>query len=317
MLITVFTPTYNRAHLLPRLYESLCRQTCNDFEWLIVDDGSTDGTESLIQNFELRIKNSAQCGNEATPALSQLEGEHNSNFPFRGAGGIRYIKQPNGGKHRAINRGVKEARGELFFIVDSDDYLLENSLEVVAAKFEKIINNKRIGGVCGLDMAPDQSLVSSGFPQEEIVCNSLDIRLKHRVTGDLKEVFRTDVLREFPFPEIEDERFCPEALAWNRIAQKYDLLFFNQPIYVAEYQDGGLTDRIVRIRMESPVATVMTYQELNSYDIPFMQKVKAAINYWRFSACVARGKNIPKLPWHWFWCQPIGMLMHHRDISHG
>lgn len=312
-MITVFTPTYNRAHLLPRLYESLCRQTCNDFEWIIVDDGSTDGTESLIQNFELRIKNSAPCGDEAMPAPSELEGERNGILRFSGVGGIRYIRQPNGGKHRAINRGVREARGELFFIVDSDDYLLDNSLEIVAAKFEKIKNNHKIGGVCGLDVAPDQSLVSSGFPQEEIICNCLDIRLKHRVTGDLKEVFRTDVLRELPFPEIEGERFSPEDLIWNRIAQKYDLLFFNQPIYVAEYQDGGLTDKIVRIRMESPVATVMTYQELYSYDIPFMQKVKAAINYWRFRECVPRGKNVPKLPWYWCWCRPIGWLMHQSD----
>ncbi|MBP3738460.1 MAG: glycosyltransferase family 2 protein [Muribaculaceae bacterium] len=313
MLITVFTPTYNRAHLLPRLYESLCHQTCTDFEWLIVDDGSTDGTESLIQNFELRIKNSVQCGNEATPALSQLGRGQNGILRFSGVGGIRYIRQPNGGKHRAINRGVREARGELFFIVDSDDYLLENSLEVVAAKFEKIINNKRIGGVCGLDMAPDQSLVSSGFPQEEIICNCLDIRLKHRVTGDLKEVFRTDVLREFPFPEIEDERFCPEALVWNRIAQKYNLLFFNEPIYIAEYQPEGITAGIVRARMNSPVASATTYQELNSYNIPIKEKIKAAINYWRFRACVAKGKQVPILPWYWFWCRPLGLAMHMRD----
>ena len=317
MLITVFTPTYNRAHLLPRLYESLCQQTCTDFEWLIVDDGSTDGTESLIQNFELRIKNSAQCGNEATPAQSQLEGEHNSNFPFRGAGGIRYIKQPNGGKHRAINRGVKEARGELFFIVDSDDSLPCNAVEIITQQWGNVKDDLSFGGLAGFIAHHDGTVIGHGNNDEILDCTSLELRYKYHVTGDMAEVFRTNVLKDNSFPEIDGERFCPEDLIWNRIAQKYRLRVFHSVIYYRDYLSGGLTDRIVRIRMESPVATVITYQELNSYDIPFMQKVKAAINYWRFRECVPRGKNIPKLPWHWFWCQPIGMLMHHRDISHG
>lgn len=283
--ITVFTPTYNRAHLLPRLYESLKAQTCQDFEWIIVDDGSTDNTEAIAQSF----------------------------FPPSGGmeGGL--IRQPNGGKHRAINRGVQEARGELFFIADSDDYLPEDSLAKVREYYQKIKEDKTIGGVCGLDIAPNGASVSSALPQDEIICTSLDIRLKYHITGDLKEVFLTTVMREFPFPEVEGERFCPEALVWNRIAQKYKLLFFNQPIYVAEYQPEGITAGIVRARMNSPVASATTYQELNSYDIPLKEKVKAAINYWRFRACVPKGKQVPKLPWYWLWCQPLGYLMHLSD----
>lgn len=284
-LITVFTPTYNRAHLLPRLYESLKAQSCPDFEWIIVDDGSTDNTEAIAQSFFL---------------------------PSGGMGG-GLIRQPNGGKHRAINRGVQEARGELFFIADSDDYLPKDSLAKVSEYYLKIRGEKTIGGVCGLDIAPDGANVSSALPQDEIICTSLDIRLRYHVTGDLKEVFLTSVMREFPFPEVEGERFCPEALVWNRIAQKYKLLFFNQPIYVAEYQPEGITAGIVRARMNSPVAAATTYQELNSYNIPFQEKIKTAINYWRFRACVPKGKQVPKLPWYWFWCKPIGYLMHLRD----
>lgn len=286
MLITIFTPTYNRANLLPRLYESLKAQTYQDFEWIIVDDGSTDGTEDIVKEWfdDECIK-----------------------------GGIRYIKQPNGGKHRAINRGVQEAQGELFFIADSDDYLPKESLAKVVMCYEKTKGNKSIGGVCGLDMTSKGDVIGSGLPCDEIICSSLDLRVKYHVTGDLKEVFLTHVMREFPFPEFDGERFCPEALVWNRISQKYKLLFFNEPIYVAEYQPEGITAGIVLARMNSPVAATTTYQELNSYDIPFQEKIKAAINYWRFRACVAKGKSVPSLPWYWFWFKPIGYLMHIRD----
>ena len=286
MLITVFTPTYNRAHLLPRLYESLKAQTCQDFEWLIVDDGSTDNTAEVL-----------------APLLQEGLGEAK----------MRYFKQPNGGKHRAINRGAQEAQGELFFIADSDDWLTEDSLAKVKDYYQKIKGDKTVGGVCGLDIAPDGACVSSSLPQDEVICSSLDIRLKYHIKGDLKEVFFTRVLREFPFPEFDGERFCPEALVWNRIAQKYKLLYFNEPIYIAEYQPGGITAGITRARMNSPIASATTYQELNSYDIPIKQKLKAAINYWRFRACVPKGKQVPKLPWYWNWCRPLGYLMHLRD----
>lgn len=296
MLITVFTPTYNRVNLLLRLYDSLKSQTFQDFEWIIVDDGSTDDTEDVVKEW------------------LQPEGWENNLYPIGGIkGGFRYFKQPNGGKHRAINRGAKEARGELFFIADSDDYLPDDSLAKVAEKYEKIKNDKSIGGICGFDMTPKGDVIGSGFPCDEIVCSSLELRVKHHVTGDLKEVFFTRVIREFPFPEFEGERFCPEALVWNRIAQKYNLLFFNEPIYIAEYQPEGITAGIVRARMNNPVASVTTYQELNSYDIPLQEKIKAAINYWRFRACVAKGKQVPKLPWYWFWCRPLGLAMHMRD----
>ena len=284
-MITVFTPTYNRAHLLLRLYESLKTQTFKDFEWIIVDDGSTDNTEEVVKSF-----------------FHPLEGME---------GG--FIRQPNGGKHRAINRGVQEAQGELFFIADSDDYLPDDSLAKVAEKYEKINGDKSIGGICGLDMTPKGDVIGSGLPCDEIICSSLELRVKHHVTGDLKEVFLTHVMREFPFPEFEGERFCPEALVWNRIAQKYKLLFFNEPIYIAEYQPEGITAGIVRARMNSPVVSATTYQELNSYNIPIKEKIKAAINYWRFRACVKKGTEVPKLPWYWFWCRPLGFAMHLRD----
>lgn len=282
MLITVFTPTYNRAHLLGRLYESLCAQRFTDFEWLIVDDGSTDGTASLVQSFI---------------AKRRID--------------IKYLSQRNGGKHRAINHGVGQAKGELFFIVDSDDYLPADSLQSIATEYAKC--DSSMGGVAGLDATDGGKVIGSGLAQEFIECNSMEIRFKHHVTGDLAEVFKTSVMREFPFPEIDGEKFCPEALVWNRIALKYNLRYFNKVIYIAEYQDGGLTDNIVRVRRQSPVTSTTYYAELLLSSIPWGQKLKAAINYWRFRLYCKKFSKVPQLPLAWNAVWPLGWLMHLRD----
>lgn len=285
-MITVFTPTYNRAHLLPRLYESLCRQTFTDFEWVIVDDGSVDDTKGIVNKF-------------LVDSVEFL--------------GIRYFLQENGGKHRAINRGVREARGELFFIADSDDSLPPDALEQVARVYETVCGDESFGGVCGLDGTFDGDIIGSGLPLEVMDVNSIDLRNRYHVTGDMKEVFRTKVMREFPFPEVPNERFVPEMLVWNRIATKYKLRYFNRIIYLAEYQQDGITSGIVRARMKSPVASMMTYAEMTRYDIPLIQKVKAAVNYWRFRFC-SDAKEKPALKWWWWWTMPLGQLMHMRDV---
>lgn len=282
MLLTIFTPTYNRAALLPRLYDSICQQTCSDFEWLIVDDGSTDNTESLIKTFT------------------------NSDFP------IRYIKKHNGGKHTAINLGIKEAKGELFFIVDSDDLLLPLSIETVIRNYTAIQDNNRFAGICGYMQHSNNYII--GYPFKNIDASSIEMRYKFRIKGDMMEVFKTNILKEFPFPEIPNERFCPEVLIWNRIAQKYKLRIFAKAICCRDYIKGGLTDNIVRIRMQSPVASMMTYSEMLSYDIPLLSKVKAAINYWRFRMCRKNNNiGIPSIPAIWWWTWPLGWLMHTID----
>lgn len=287
-LITVFTPTYNRAHLLTRVYECLCNQTFKDFEWVIVDDGSSDDTEDLPF-----IKGKSDVS-------------------------IRYIKQKNGGKHRAINRGVKEAKGELFFILDSDDWLPVDSLQTVTDEYEKIKDNPSFCGICGYMAHSDGKIIGHGCNLKEFVASSIEMRYKFQIKGDMMEVFRTDVLKEYPFPEIENERFCPEQLLWFRIAQKYKLFVFSNVIYIRDYLDGGLTDRIVKIRMNSPIASMMTYQEMTTYkDIPMVVKFKAAINYYRFRMCLNDSNSclIPKISFWYGLFAPIGYLIHIRDIK--
>lgn len=288
MTLTIFTPMYNRANFLKAIYGSLKEQSVKDFEWLIVDDGSSDNCETI---------------------LSEIISKHDNSFK------IRFYKKQNGGKHTAINIGVREAEGELFLILDSDDSLPKNSVATILHEYKDIATDNSICGISGLMAHHDGSLIGSGYPINRIIASSLDLRYKYNVTGDLIEIFKTKVLREYPFPEFAGERFCPEALVWNRIARKYKLKCFNEIVYYRDYLDGGLTDNIVKIRMNSPIASMMCYSELNKLDIPFNQKIKAAINYWRFRFCLNSGKNIPNISILWIWIIPFAYFMHINDLK--
>ena len=284
-MITVFTPTYNRGHLLQRLYYSLCSQTYKDFEWIIVDDGSVDNTEDVVKTF-----------------LS----ENLIN--------IRYIKQDNGGKHRAINHGVREAKGELFLILDSDDSIPDNSLALINEYYSPIKTDHCFGGVAGYMAHHDGKLIGISSEVDILDATSIEMRSKYNMVWDMCEVFRTDMLKEFPFPEIEDEKFCPEDLILNRISTKYKFRVFNRVIYYRDYLDGGLTDKIVRIRMNSPIASMMCYAEQIRHDIPVILKIKSAINYWRFRFCYKGKDNRPFISKIWMWTVPLGFLMHLNDL---
>ena len=289
--ISILTPTYNRGKLLLPLYESLKNLTFEDFEWLIVDDGSEDDTEQYALSW---IAHNIQ----------------NAEFP------IRYIKKSNGGKHTAINRGVREANGELILILDSDDTLPSDSLATIAQYYEQCKGYKDCAGVCGLMAHHDGQLIGTGFPKDPMYESALLFRYaeKGNVTGDLLEVYKTSVMREFPFPEIENERFCPESLVWNRIANKYKLFCFNKVVYYRDYLEGGLTSKIVRIRMNSPIASTMTYAEMLDYNISLKWKIRSAINYWRFKYCIKnKSLKAPAVKWYWKAFQIIGLIMHLKD----
>lgn len=295
-MITVFTPTYNRGHLLNRLYQSLCKQEYKAFEWLIVDDGSTDNTASIVELIQ------------KTHSLDE--------FP------IRYFKKENGGKHTAINLGVKKAQGELFFIADSDDFLPADSLLIVHEEWDKIKHDDSFLGLSGVDADAKGNIIGSGLPKEYIDCHAWEISTVYKVTGDLKEVFRTEVLRQFPFPEINGERFCPEVLVWFRMARHFKMRFLNRIIYIADYQQNGITSSITRLRMNSPIGSMLTYSELVYYPIPFKDKLRNAVNYWRFRFCLTTKNrtgvsqnevDIPKISRRWYFLAPIGYLMHLND----
>jgi glycosyltransferase involved in cell wall biosynthesis len=258
LTFTVFTPTFNRAHLLGRAFQSLKEQTFRDFEWVIVDDGSTDETRDMVSHW---IKE--------------------ANFP------IAYIWQPNSGKHVAINRGVELANGKFFVILDSDDWLVPTALERLLYWWESIPLQLRekYTGVAGLCSHPSGEIVGSPFPAPVIDSNAIEIRTKYRVKGDKFGMNRTDVLKEFPFPENLG-KFVTESLVWNRIARKYITRFVNEVFAYKEYQPEGLSARSVEIRAKSNLAARTYYREfveLEGFCIPFWDRLRACVNYVRFS----------------------------------
>lgn len=263
MKITIFTATYNRAHTLKRLYDSLLVQTYKDFEWLIIDDGSTDNTEYLI-----------------------------SDFINEGRINIVYHKKNNGGKHRAINEGLNLAIGELFFIVDSDDYLLESSLERVCYYYKDIRDDPEVIGISGFMCFPNQEIIGNRtFPHDIIDSNIIERRERYKVTADLANILKTEVFKKYLFPDILNEKFVAESIVWNKMAIKYKMRYFNEVIYVAEYLEGGLSKNSIKNRRNNPKYSSLLYKELVNNPIASrMLKFKSAVNYWRFSFC--KSKNI-------------------------
>ena len=279
-MITVFTPAYNRCHTLPRLYESLCGQTSFNFEWVVVDDGSTDGTEALLEEY---IRTT-------------------SFFP------IAYYKQPNGGKHRAVNRGVRMAKGDYFFIVDSDDYLQKEAIAVLGNALAEIEKDNRYCGVVALKCDAHFYLIGKNDEKcLDLDTDFLSYRVRYKMKGDRAEVVRTSVMKEFPFPEFPGETFCTEALVWNRIAQKYIARYINAKIYICQYLKSGLTASIRSLNYKNPHSMALYYSELASYSVPGKIKIKAAVNYWRYAL---RFKDISKncLGWMYLFL-PIGAGM--------
>lgn len=284
MTITVFTPTYNRAYRLSNLYYSLQKQTCKDFEWLIVDDGSTDNTSELFE---------------------QWQAEDNF-FP------IRYFKQLNGGKHAAINHGVLETKSELFFIVDSDDELTADAIALIKQRYQKVRDDDTVAGIIGMRIYPDGKRIGGEASFEDTICTRNDFRYKKKINGDLAEVYKTDILRQYPFPIVEGEKFCPESVVWQKIAKKYKLLFFNKGIYVCEYLTDGLTHHVDQIRIKSPHLAVINYVLEYGCDTLLKNKIKDAINYWRFRFhCHDRKDDSKIAPW----AMPFGWLFYKLDCK--
>lgn len=260
-LITVFTPTYNRVHTLPKLFQSLCNQTCLNFEWLIVDDGSIDGTKELIQNYII------------------------SEPPFR----INYIWQANAGKAMAINRAASEINTFYVYFMDSDDYLPENAIENVLPYLCSIQKDVSFSGVTGLRVDKKGNPIGSYIPNPILDTDYLSFRYKYKALGDYAEILKTSILKEYMFPHFENEKFCTEAVIFNRIAKKYVCRFVNCPLRVTEYLPGGLTETYNKILQDSPNYSMLYYKELFYSSVPLGVRLSALCSYWDFK-CRYEGK---------------------------
>ena len=251
-MISIFTPTYNRGYIIGTLYNSLKEQDSKDFEWIIINDGSTDETSELFAEW-LKEEN---------------------DFP------IIYREVENGGKQRGINKAVHMANSSAFFIVDSDDYLLPNAVSKANRWFSTIENNDEFAGISGLKgFTPDNPVGGYGsFEGEYVDATNIQRHLYH-LQDDKAEIYKTEILKKYPFPEFEGETFVPEPVVWDHIAKDgYKIRWYNEVIYICDYLADGLTASGNRRFMENPkgfltylaqLETIYDVREVNVFRLEF------------------------------------------------
>lgn len=233
------------------LWDSLQKQTVKDFEWLVVDDGSTDGTKNLI---------------------TQLQ--ENSDFP------IRYIYKSNGGKHTALNVGIQTICSELTFIVDSDDCVTDDAVESILKIHKKYRLQNNICGYAFLRAFPDGKVNGKKFDVDERIGSYIDVRVNGDDTSsDKAEVFKTHCLKEFPFPEYPNEKFLGEDLVWVRMARKYQMVHINKAIYIGNYLEDGLTNNRRKHNIASPVGCMHRAEEFMESDLKTRYRIKGGLQY--------------------------------------
>jgi glycosyltransferase involved in cell wall biosynthesis len=257
--ITVFTPTYNRAYTLERLYNDLKSQIYprDSFEWLVVDDGSNDDTKELVERFI---------------SEDQLN--------------INYIYKENGGKHTAINVGVQNAKGELFFIIDSDDGVENDSLKIAELEWDSIQDKTEFNGVVGLCAYPNGDVIGNEIPDKIKECPFADLYYKYGLKGDKTVVFVTEILKQFPFPEREGINFLPESVVWFEMSKYYKIKCVNKILRKSDYLDDGLTKNMFKkTSLKGRALEYLILTNQNTYPInkyPYMW-IKNYINLARYS----------------------------------
>lgn len=255
--LTVFTPTYNREQTLPRTFESLTRQVGEVFdqmEWLVVDDGSTDGTEKMVR------------------------GWMEAPLPFE----LRYIKQANGGKHTAFNRAVKEAKGAYFFTVDSDDWLPKDAISTVLGLLPELSKQPALAGIIALKSFGSGELIGRAFPENYPDSSAYELAVAGH-GGERTLIFKTEVLRQYPFPVIEGEKFIGECVVYDRIDRQYKYRVCNKPLTVCEYQPDGLTSRLFATMMRNATGYKIYYAQRIDMARSLKERWRYAVHYVAFS----------------------------------
>ena len=208
--LTIFTPAYNRAHTIARTYESLCRQTCKDFEWLVVDDGSSDNTRQLVEGW---------IAENIIP--------------------IRYIYQENQGMHGAHNTAYKNIQTELNTCIDSDDWMPDDAVEKIVTVWKEHGSNQ-YAGIIGLDAKEDGAIIGKKFPENLKKTTLRGYYEDLNGSGDKKIVYRTSVICNTPeYPVFERERYVGLAYKYNLVDEQYPLLTSNDVYVIVDYQNDG------------------------------------------------------------------------------
>ena len=264
VLLTVFTPTYNRAHTLPRTYDSLKKQDCFCFEWLIIDDGSTDGTDKLVEKWM------------------------KENNPFK----IRYIYKKNGGMHTAYNTAYDNIDTELNVCIDSDDCLALGAARKIAEAW-KIMKEYGYAGLIGLDADMKGNIIGTGFPKNMKETTYSEYYGKGG-RGDKKFVFRTDVIKKYPpYPEFEGENYVGISCKFAIIDQDYKMGVLDEVLCNVEYQEDGSTNTMFRQYLKNPKGFAYNRKIMMQYPISKKRLLMETIHYVS-SSFISKNKNFVK-----------------------
>lgn len=250
---TIFTPSYNRGHLLNNIYNFLIKENYKYLEWIIVDDGSTDDTKKIVEEL---INREEIC--------------------------IKYIYQNNLGKHVAYNKAIDNAESDLFICIDSDDIYEKNSLIEINEFWTNLNQKDKYCGLGYLSKYTNGKIIGSKFPKDEMDSDLVSIYFYEHVKGDKGLMFRTDVLKEYRFPIFKDEKFMPESVLYGYISERYKMKFINKVYEIKEYRDDGLTKKYRKLTRKNPNGVFLSYSILLRFKMKGLIKVKAYIQYIRF-----------------------------------
>ena len=248
--LTVFTPTYNRKLLLPRLYESLLNQTHKNFIWMVIDDGSTDGTKELVEEWQ---------------SEAHLE--------------IIYFYKKNEGMHSAHNWAYERITTSWNTCIDSDDYMPPEAVEIIYKETKRITDDPSFFGIIGLDALENGELIGSSIPSHLTKVKLNELYLLHGVIGDKKLVYRTKYMQQVPsYPIFQGEKFVPLDYKSLLLDQKYDLLPVNKVLVVVEYQDDGSTRNMLKQYRRHPRGFAFSRISRIDYGVTFKEKLKNAVH---------------------------------------
>lgn len=281
--LTIITTTYNRAYCIGQVYESLKRQDCNDFCWLVVDDGSTDNTREVIQG-----------------------------FIDEGIIDITYIYQPNKGMTGARNTAYAACRTELNTIIDSDDWLADGAVRKII-DFWRANRRDDLAGIIALDVNPQGDVIGTHLPEDTAETTMMELFGKFKARGDKKLIYRSDISRKYPYPEIPGENFFPPSYKFFLIDQKYRMLLLNEGICVVDYNDDSMSfDKIAQYR-KCPKGFAI-YYNLAQDVYPYLSKrLKNGLMYIALSRLngqkdIIKNSRRKKLT---IFLYPIGLLLCH------
>ncbi|WP_053374666.1 glycosyltransferase family 2 protein [Paenibacillus sp. FJAT-27812] len=282
-MLTVFTPTYNRAYTLHLCYESLKRQSCKNFVWLIIDDGSTDQTRELVAGW---IEE------------NQVE--------------IRYHFQENQGMHGAHNAAYERIDTELNVCIDSDDYMADDAVEKITNFWGKA-GNDRFAGIVGLDVSQNLEVIGTVLPERLESSTLTDLYALHQVKGDKKLVYRSELTRKYPpYPIFSGEKYCPLSYKYILIDQDYPLLILNEVLCVVEYRQDGSSLNMINQYKKNPRGFSFFRKVAMAYAPSWKGRIREAIHYVSSSLIIRNKRFLRESPRKWvtLLAIPFGVMLY-------